>query len=370
MQAQLIVDRAKPVDDGARAQVPAVVRRNDGAGVGPSTLDPSTITVTEPPAVFAMNGRRVLLAALFNFALAVLAALFGVTRTIGNVAGFDFFAYCYWRKALDDSSPIADLILAHQIVTAVVGMLFLLLLGLATGVTRTVLRDYRFRLERTGTGLRRRRGLFTLTDVTGPVRRVQAAIIGSEPLRGHFGWSDLKLQSLAKDEGTKGDHVVAPFARREEFTIILGELKWRPVDPLVEWSRISPAFAWSFTVGVGLLPNPVFIQSLAMPWVGAAGATAIAVLIATCWLSLRRFNYALDGDRLLVRSGWWRRRELLLPLNNIQSADITENIFSRRFGTASVTLGVASSRGYSSHGIPARNREIADALRRQLLTPG
>jgi putative membrane protein len=242
-------------------------------------------------------------------------------------------------------------------------------LGLATGVSRTVLRDYRFRLDRTGTGLRRRRGLLTLTDVTVPVCRVQAAIIGSGPLRDHFGWSELKLQSLAKDEGTKGDHTVAPLARREEIAVILGELEWRPVDPSVEWSSISPVYAWGFTAGAGLLLVPVFIQSLVMPWVGAAGALVVTALIATRWLSWRRFGYALDGDRLLIRSGWWRRRELILPLTSIQSADITENIFSRRFGTASLTLGVASGRGYSSHGIPALNREIARTLRGQMLYP-
>ena len=364
-------------DDGALAAIALSraealrdqVRARRLAAVGSSAADPTTIAPTEPPPVFAMDGRRVLLAGLFNFSLAVIAALFGVTQMIGDVAGFDFFARRFWREALDAGSPLADLILAHQIAAGLAGTVLLLVLGLATGVSRTVLRDYRFRLDRTGTGLRRRRGLLTLTDVTVPVRRVQAAIIGSGPLRDHFGWSELKLQSLAKDEGAKGDHVVAPLARRDEIAAILGELEWRPVGPSIEWSSISPVYAWGFTAGVGLLLVPVFIQSLVMPWVGAAGTLVVAALIATRWLSWRRFRYALDGDRLLVRSGWWRRRELILPLASIQSADVTENIFGRRLGTASLTLGVASGRGYSSHGIPAVKRAIARTLRDKLLAP-
>ena len=117
--------------------------------------------------------------------------------------------------------------------------MLLVVLGLATGVGRTLLREYRFRLDRTATGLRRRRGLLTLTDVTLPIRRVQAAIVGTGPLRDRFGWRELKLQSLGKDEGSKGDHVVAPLASDAEIAAILAELGWRGVDAGVEWRKVS-----------------------------------------------------------------------------------------------------------------------------------
>ena len=206
------------------------------------------VEADEAAPLFAMDLRRVLLAGLFNFSLAVLAALFGATQTIGDVAGIDFFARRFWREALDAGSPIADLIMAHQIAAILAGTVLLVTLGIATGVGRTLLRDYRFRLDRTATGLRRRRGLLTLTDVTLPLARVQVAIVGSGPLRDHFGWRDLKLQSLAKDEGEKGDHLVAPLARDSEVAAILGQLDWRPVAEPVAWQRVSTAYAWGFTI--------------------------------------------------------------------------------------------------------------------------
>ncbi len=357
-------------DDGALAAIALVraealrdqVRARRGATVHP-------VATAEPEAspIFAMDLRRVLLAGLFNFSLAILAGLFGATQTLGDVAGLDFFKRRFWRETLDAGSPIADLILAHQLVAAVAGSVTLIAIGLAAGVGRTLLRDYRFRLDRTATGLRRRRGLLTLTDVTLPIARAQAAIIGTGPVRGHFGWSDLKLQSLAKDEGTKGDHVVAPLARDEEIGAILAHIEWRAVEA-VEWQKISPAYAWSFTFLVLLLLVPLFLQSLIMPWVGLAGLITIAAMIATRWLAWRRYGYALDDDRLLVRSGWWKRRLLILPLASIQSIDLTESIISRRLGSAALTFGVASGRGFSSHGIPALPRETARALRGQLLT--
>lgn len=362
-------------DDGvlagiALARAEALREQVRARRVATGALAPTDAAASsEAPALFAMNPRRVLLSGVFNFSLAVIAGIFGITQTIGGVAGFDFFSRRFWHRTFDAGSPIADLILSHRLFGALAGAVILVALGLATGIAQTVLRDFRFRLDRTSTGLRRRRGLLTLTDVTLPIRRIQAAIIGSGPVRDRLGWSELKLQSLGKDEGTRGDHVVAPLARGDEISSILRELNWRALDPSVPWSGISPAYAWSFTAAIALLLIPLFIQTLVLPWIGLAGLPVIAVMIAGRWLSWRRFRYALDVDRLLIRSGWWQRRLIILPLTSVQSADVTENIFSRRFALAAVTLGVASGSGYSSHRVPAIRREIAYALRREVLGP-
>ena len=338
------------------------------AVVAPTAVPEAGVeAASEARPLFAMDHGRVLLAGLFNFSLAIIAGLFGATQSIGEVAGFDFFTRRFWRQALDAGSPIADLILAHQVIAALAGTVLLVAIGVVTGVARTVLRDYRFRLDRTAGGLRRRRGLLTLTDVTLPVRRVQAAIIGSGPLRERFGWSDLKLQSLAKDEGAKGDHVVAPLARDAEIAAILAEVEMRPIDRATDWSTISPVYAWGFTIAVAALLVPAAIQFAVMPWIGAPAIVVIAALIATRWLGWRRYRYALDGDRLLIRSGWWTRRLVILPISSIQSADVSDNILSRRAGAAALTLGVASGRGFSSHAIPALPRATAHALRDHML---
>ena len=359
-------------DDGALAAIALPraealrdqVRARRGTASAPATVADEG---SGQPPVFAMDHRRVLTAGVFNFSLAVLAALFGVSQSLGEVAGIDFFARRFWRDALDAGSPLADLILAHQLAAVVAGTMTLGAVGLATGIGRTLLRDYRFRLDRTETGLRRRRGLLTLTDVTVPLTRVQAAIIGSGPVRDRFGWRDLKLQSLAKDEGSKGDHVVAPLAHDAEIGAILDQLGWQPPTASTDWQRVSPTYAWGFTAAVALLLIPALVQMTVMPLVGAAACAAIAALIATRWLGWRRFRYALDGKRLLVRSGWWRRRTIILPFASIQSVDINENVLSRRLGTASLTIGVASGRGFSAHGIPALGRDTAHALRDELL---
>ena len=322
----------------------------------------------ERPPVYAMDMPRLLLAGLFNFSLAVFAGLFGLTQTMGNVIGFDPFNRRFWMSMLSADNPIAQFLLAHQVATAIVGLLSLVMVGIGTGIVRTVLRDYGFRLDRTETGLRRRRGLLTLTDVTLPVRRAQAAIVGTGPVRDRFGWRELKLQSLARDEGKSGDHVLAPLAKDEEAGTILEALGWRPLASRIGWNRVSRAYVWVLTLAVLPLVAIAGAQLFFMPFVGALMMVGLAGAVGARWLAWRRTGYVLDEDRLLIRTGWWRRRTLILPIRKIQSLDLAENFVTRWFGTASLIFGVAGGTGFSAHSIPALRRESAGELRKQLLS--
>jgi len=340
------------------------------------------------PPVYAMDSKRLILAGAFNFSLALFAGLFGLTQTMGDVLGFDPFDRDFWRGLFDAGDPIADFLLAHRVAAAIAGAALLVLIGLATGIIRTVVRDFGFRVDRTDAGLRRRRGLLTRTDVTLPVKRAQAGLILTGPMRDRFGWRQLKLESLARDEGS-GAHVLAPFANDAEVGAVLAELEWPWPPAQAQWLRVSRAYVWSFVIGISPL---IVVTALAALILGATplmfddqtgaivarefasmltGASIILALlllaIGARWLAWRRTSYALDGDRLLVRTGWWRRRTLLLPISRIQSIDIAESFVSRWFGTATLLFGVAGASAVSSHQIPSIPRDRARELRRQLL---
>jgi putative membrane protein len=320
----------------------------------------------EETPVFAMDTRRVLLAGMFNFSLALFAGLIGATQTFGDALGVDPLSRAFWLSMLSAGDPIADYILAHRVVAALGGVVVLVAVGLATGIVRTLLREYGFRLDRTPVGLRRRRGLLTRTDVTLPAKRAQAAIVGTGPLRDNFGWRELKLQSLASDDGGGGDHVLAPLASEPEVSTIFTALGWRPLSDTVGWKRVSSAYLWALAAVVSpLVALFAALAALEAPFLLLIGALFLLLLLR--WRAWRRTLYALDGDRLLMRSGWWRRRTVILPLDKIQSVDLTESIVSRWFGTAGLGFGVAGGSGFSAHAIPALPRETARELRDQLL---
>ena len=269
--------------------------------------EPEVADAARPP-VYAMDLRRLVLAGTFNFSLAVLAGLFGLTQTLGDVAGFDPFTRGFWRSMLRAGDPIADFLLAHRIATAIAGAAVLVLVGLATGITRTVIRDFGFRLDRVEAGLRRRRGLLTRTDVTLPVKRAQAALVVTGPVRDAFGWRELKLQSLARDEGKSGDHLLAPLAGDEEIAEILGEIGWRPPAGAGPWQRVSPAYVWTFVIGMSPLLLLAAVQAaIASPLEIVPGRELTPMLIRRLdrhGRDRRRHRRALAGvaaDRLRAR---------------------------------------------------------------------
>ena len=321
----------------------------------------------EQAPIFAMDIRRVILAGVFSFSLALFGGLVGASQTFGEVIGFDPFSRSFWRGAAARGGPFAEYLETHAAAAAVGGVLVLVLIGLATGVTRSLLRDYGFRLDRGQTGLRRRRGLLTRTDVTLPLRRVQAALIASGPVRERFGWHILKLQSLAHDEGKEADHSVAPLATPDEVDAILAAIGWRPAMADAAWSPVSKAYVWTLALGMAPVLLLAAIQAVFVPWIGAVATTVIAAALATRWLAWRRTGFVTDGDRLIFRTGWWRRRIVVLPKTRVQSIDIAQTFVSRWFGTASLLFGVAGGNSLSNHMIPALPRETARQLRDQLL---
>lgn len=321
----------------------------------------------EQQPVFAMDLKRLLTAGLFNFSLAVFAGLLGVTQTFGDALGFDPLSEDFWRNVLAASAPLQEFALAHRGIVVAAGSVLLILVGAATGVIRTTLRDYGFRVDRTETGLRRRRGLLTRTDVTLPLKRAQAAVVSTGPVREAFGWKELSLRSLASDEGGRHAHLLAPLAHDGEIDHILVELGWRPIPADPRWHHVSRAYVWTFALALTPLLLPLALQVL-LAWPAALVlGSVLLVAMALRWLAWFRTAYVLDGDRVLVRTGWWRRKLLVLPFERIQSADITENFVSRWFGTASLRLAVAGG-SVAGEIIPAIPSGAARQLRQQLLS--
>ena len=342
------------------------LREHIRARRGDLATTPATAEQADAAPLFAMDSRRVAIAGLFNFSLAVLAGLFGITQTMGDVIGFDPFKRAFWANVLDRVEPARDALVAHQFIAAIGGTILLILIGSGTGIVRTLLREHGFRLDRTDTGLRRRRGLVTLTDVTIPAKRVQAAIVASGPVRRAFGWSVLKLQSLAMD-GAKGDHVVAPLANSGEASHILASLGWSALPHTASWRPVSRAYVTSFAAMMApaaliALAASAFIGPIVLLWIAGAG---IAIVLR--WLDWRQTRYALSGDALFVESGWWRRRRAIVPTRKVQSVELSQNFWSRAFGICALRLGVAGGGGFSAHIVPALSRAEAEALRTSLV---
>jgi putative membrane protein len=357
-------------DDGSLAAIPLarageireLVRASRGLAPEAARAGP----VIEEAPVFAMDLKRVLLAGLFNFSLAVIGGLIGVSQTFGEAMGFDPFEREFWEGLFAPNSPLGHFFRQSPVMTFLGGSLVLLLVGLGTGLVRTLLRDFGFRVDRAASGLRRRRGLLTVTDVVLPAKRTQAAVIRSGPVRAAFGWSELKLQSLAKEDGGKGDHVVAPLADDEEVGTVLAAIGWPPPWPTA-WRRVSSAYVLAFAVALAPIAVIALTELAFRPPLGLLGLAILLIVLIARGLAWRRYGFALEGDRLLVRSGWWRRRVTILPIRNLQSVDYVQMFVDRWFGTAGLVIGVAGG-GLTGHKISALPTQTARDIHAQLLS--
>jgi putative membrane protein len=133
----------------------------------------------------------------------------------------------------------------------------------------------------------------------------------------------------------------------------------RAVDPAMWWVPMAIMLPIP-AIGLGIS------AVVASPWLALA-YLLLPLVPLVAWLNWRAHRYALLGDQLYVRHGFWIQRLTLLPLRNVQSVDIAESAISRFIGLADVAIGVAGRDSpVSVNAIP---RADAVALRTRLLAP-
>ena len=318
--------------------------------------------------IFAMDDRRVLTAGFFNFSFILLAVIGTIAQNLDFLLPGEIFSPRYWAGLWLDQGFVDDLSFGTQIF-GIIGAIFSLVgIGVGSGIVTTYIREYRFRLDRVAGGFRRRRGLFTLTDMVMPIHRVQAAILRTGPIRSRFGWHHLKFQSLASDVSGETDHSAAPCAQMHELKPIFAEANIEePADTLV-FTGVDAAHWWRTAIAVMMLlsaigtVNGLFVHPglFALPLL----IMPIALLMILHW---RWHQYGWSETQLFVRTGWWRRKLTILPIRKVQSVDIDQSPWDHPLDLATVTIGVA---GGSSMG-PLRIHDVplamAEAIRTRLL---
>ncbi len=367
-------------EEGARLRELVRELRDEAEGVAGDTAGAAEDTDEkapsgEAPVLFAMGPRRLFVFGLFEFSLALVAFLGAAAQQFDFLLPFDIWDFDFWQGLVaGPGERIAELGPVSQALGAIAAILSLLAVGLVTGIVRTFTRDWDFRLERTPKGFRRRRGMFTRTDVVMPVHRVQAVRIATGAIRHRFGWKSLKLVSLAQDSGN-ASHVVAPFAKARELTPIL-KVAGFPLPPRgLDWHRTTASYrVLAALVGaagyaaLAILLGGV-VQHLDDPqyewlWLAVLALVGMSAFAGVRQLFLWRVErYALSANHLYQRRGWLAPGFAIADRVKLQSVDIVRGPFGRLFGYVTLHLGLAGGT-FALPGIPPAE---AERLRRELL---
>lgn len=324
----------------------AVAERADPIGQSPAITDDGEV-------LFAMGPRRLVTFGLFEFSLAVFAVLGGLLQYVDNVSDIDIWNVKLWRSWLEEQgSVVASLGPYAQAASVVAGMFGLVIIGMASGVIRTFLRDWGFTLTRSARGFRRQRGLLTRTDVVMPVHRVQALVIGTGLLRYRFGWHGLSFVSLAQDDKNES-HVVVPFAKMEEIAPVVAAAGFHLPDAETGWQKASKRYLIDRAAlsASGLLALAVGAAIFA-PFGVAFIPIGLAVMVAGANFYAWEFRrHALDNSQIFATTGLMSPTSRIATRLRLHSVEIAQGLLGQWGGYATVHLGLAGGT-FTIPGVP------------------
>ncbi len=366
-------------DDGEELRQLVRTRRDEeaqgiAAAAGKEPADAAPVEEAEP--LFTMGPGRLFTFGLFEFSLAVFAVLFGLMQTAGSFIDFEFWDADFWLSwFVDEGSNLTDQISGAstgvQALGAIGALVGLFVVGSATGMFRVFAREWGFLLEQTARGFRRRRGLFTRTDVVMPIHRVQGVKLGTGFVRYRFGWHNLRFVSLAQDLGASS-HVVAPFARLNEIAPIVEAAGFHLPDENADWHRatetylfdnaLSDAMFFLIASGIAFTTTSIYAPEWTTLAAGIplvlAGISALANVLA--W---RYQRHALDDTQIMASKGMLSPRSQIATRMKLHSVQISQGPIARFRGYATLHLGQAGGQ-FSIPGIPV---ERARQVRREVL---
>ena len=343
------------------------IRARKADHVVSETLVEATL-LREAPPLFAMDNNRLITLGLYSFSLVIFAVLGGLAQQFDFLLPFEIWDFKHWIGMAEDRGVSIDAIgTSGRILGAAFALLALIAVGFATGIIRTVLKEYGFRLDRTERGFRRRRGLLTKTDVVMPANRVQAASIVTGPIRKLRGWHALKFVSLAQDSKEESDYMAAPLAKLDEIWPIMAEAGIMPPSAGADFQRGH--FRWWLTGFIIVIPMILAAMVAVVIFAEASFARSLLLLFIPLLLLFlgalewHKFRYAEDASRLYVRRGWWRQQLTIVPQVRVQSIEIAQGPLARLTGLVTLHFGIAGG----TLQLIAIPRETAEAIRDRVM---
>jgi putative membrane protein len=237
---------------------------------------------------------------------------------------------------------------ATAIITALAGLLLVLLISLAFSTIGSVVLFYGFTFSRSGEDLHRAYGLLTYRTSSLPRRRIQVLEIEEGLLRRLCRLATLRADTVgsrAEDEEEKqgGRDVLLPILPRQEVDALLPEFFPDLDEDPAPWRRVSRLAIRRETLQ-GALLCALLAAGVTFYLRSPHGLWPLALVPLLYWINLRQYahlGYALGARYLRTRRGWLSRSTHIVPINKVQALDVRQTIFDRRLGLATLVVDTA-----------------------------
>ncbi|HNE89791.1 MAG: PH domain-containing protein [Candidatus Nanopelagicales bacterium] len=157
-------------------------------------------------------------------------------------------------------------------------------------------------------------------------------------------------------------------ASKVDVAFLTGGDTWQSLSPKLIAARrlVLALFAVAFLIGavVAYLVGPAWLA-------GVIAAVGLLILvIGWPWIGrrVRSWGYSERDDDLVVGSGIWFRRLVVVPYGRLQLVDVKAGPIDRAFGLTSVQLHTAAAT--SDAAIPGLEPQVAADLRDRLAARG
>ena len=292
-----------------------------------------------------MSLRRVLLSGAFRFSLLYLAVIFSVLELFNPETLIQRFIRA------DRLDWLTEVMFSHPALAIFASVLVAVILGWISGIAVHLARYYDFQLWLDGDKLRKRHGLFTVTEGTIPLDKVQTLILRTNPLMRAFGWYELKVQTIGINVEEQGHRVIAPFAGGDRLLELARRVRtfelpesFTSVSPLTIRRRF---FRYTAVLTALLLPTVYFwpvgwpyLGGVALPWWGFG---LVPLILGWALLQYRNHKYAAGEDGFYIRRGVVSHYLWIVPVEKFHVFHATASIFQRRLGLKTLFVDTAGA---------------------------
>ncbi|PSQ85032.1 MAG: hypothetical protein BRD42_10400 [Bacteroidetes bacterium QS_3_64_15] len=292
-----------------------------------------------------MSLRRVLLSGAFRFSLLYLAVIFSVLELFNPETLIQRFIRA------DRLDWLTEVMFSHPALAIFASVLVAVILGWISGIAVHLARYYDFQLWLDGDKLRKRHGLFTVTEGTIPLDKVQTLILRTNPLMRAFGWYELKVQTIGINVEEQGHRVIAPFAGGDRLLELARRV--RTFELPDSFANVSPLtirrrfFRYTAVLTALLLPTVYFwpvgwpyLGGVALPWWGFG---LVPLTLGWALLQYRNHEYAASEDGFYIRRGVVSHYLWIVPVEKFHVFHATASIFQRRLGLKTLFVDTAGA---------------------------
>lgn len=261
-------------------------------------------------------------------------------------------------------------LLAQDATTATIltaaGAVGILIVGLFFSIIVSIVLFYGFTFSRRGEELHRSYGLFTRRASNLPRRRIQVLKIEEKLLRRLFGLATLRADTSGShregEDDNKGRDVLIPIVPRREVDELLPIFFNDFGSDRAEWQQVSRLAVRRGTIKGGIILSIMAAASFAyrQELIALWPLALLPLIYAINLVRYRNLAYALGAQYFHTRRGWLGRSTHIVPINKIQAIEVSQTLFDRRLGLATLMIDTAGQ-SYTGGGPQISNIPLAEA---------